>query len=205
MNRRGISGVRVLVVVCSVLAAACSKGTSPPAQQASTPGQPPAQAAAPGQPAQPAAQPAAAPGQPAQPAGGVITSGEYTTDPNLRCDLMEVKRVSGGALLVKWRIVAAQPAGGLTASQPKPIHYHGDWGVTPPWNDLYYIDPAENKKYSFLTDAGGEKIADVFWGDLPAGQQRGNWAKFPAPPPTSTKISVHIPSFPPFEDVAVSQ
>jgi hypothetical protein len=120
----------------------------------------------------------------------------------LRCDLLEVRRVSGGALVIKWRIVntaGGQAPGGLTASQPKKIYYDFSWP------ELYYIDPAENKKYSFLTDAEGNKILDVYYGDLLAGQQRGNWAKFPAPPPTTTKISVNIPKFPPFEDVAISQ
>jgi hypothetical protein len=120
----------------------------------------------------------------------------------LRCDLLEVRRVSGGALTVKWRIVntaGAQASGGLTASQPKVINYDFSWP------EIYYIDPAENKKYAFLTDAEGNRILDVFYGNLPAGQQRGNWAKFPAPPPTSNKISVNIPKFPPFEDVPISQ
>ncbi len=200
MNRPGISWA-VLMVVCAVLATSCSKGTSPPpAQQAGAPGQP----AAPPPVASSPAQPAAAPGQPAQPAApaSVIATGQYSADPDLRCDLLEVKRVSGGAVLVKWRIVngaGAQATGSLTASQPKKINYDGHWA------DLYYIDPAENKKYSYLTDAGGQGIVDVYWGDIAAGQQRGYWAKFPAPPPTSTKIAVHIPSFPPFEDVPLSQ
>jgi len=120
----------------------------------------------------------------------------------LRCDLLEVRRVSGGALLIKWRVVntaSGQASGSLTATQPKAIHYDFSW------SDIYYIDPAENKKYGYLTDAEGNRILDVFWGTLPAGQQRGNWAKFPAPPPTTTKISVNIPKFPPFEDVPISQ
>jgi hypothetical protein len=114
--------------------------------------------------------------------------------------LLEVKHVSGGAVLVKWRVVNTTVAqGGMTATPPKPIYYDGAWA------DLYYIDPVENKKYAYLTDAGGARILEVFFGDLPAGQQRTSWAKFPAPPPTSTKIAVHIPAFPPFEDVPLSQ
>jgi hypothetical protein len=199
MNRLGTCWASLLIVVCAALATSCSSGTpSQPAQQASTPSQPSTQPAT-----QAATQPAAAPGQPAQPAvsASVIASGQYSADPDLRCDLLEVKRVSGGGLSLKWRIVntAAAAGPGLTASQPKTIHYDGHWV------DLYFIDPAENKKYAFLTDAGGNNIAEVFWGDLPAGQQRSSWAKFPAPPVTSNKIAVHIPSFPPFEDVPVSQ
>jgi hypothetical protein len=203
MNSRGVCPQWITIAICAALATSCStsKNAPPAIQQSSAPAQPAAQPAAQSAPvpSQPAPAPPTAP-------GNVIASGEYTKDPGLRCDLLEVKRVSGGALLVKWRVVnaAGQAPGGLTAAQPKPIHYYGDWGQTPPWSDIYFIDPAENKKYAFLTDAAGANIADVFWGDLPAGEQRGNWAKFPAPPPTSTKISVHIPSFAPFEDVPVS-
>jgi len=154
----------------------------------------------PAQPAQPAAAPAPAPTPPISPAA-VLASAQYSADPDLRCDLLEVRRISGGALLIRWRLMNAaggQQSGSLTAAQPKSIRY--DFG----WGEIYYIDPAENKKYGFLTDAEGNRILDVFWGDLPAGQQRLNWAKFPAPPPTSNKISVSIPKFPPFEDVPVS-
>jgi hypothetical protein len=186
---------RVLIVVCAVAATSCSLGTSPqPAQQTGTPSQPATR---------PATQPVAVSSQPAQQAApaNVIASGQYSADADLRCDLLEVKRVSGGALIVKWRIVnaAAAQTPGLTASQPKTINYDGRW------IDIYFIDPAENKKYAYLNDAGGQGILDVFWGNLPAGQQRANWAKFPAPPLTSSKIAVHIPAFPPFEDVPVSQ
>jgi hypothetical protein len=182
---------RVLIVVCTVAATSCSLGTSPqPAQQTGTPSKPATQAAT---------QPVAVSSQPAP--ANAIASGQYSADGDLRCDLLEVKRLSGGALIIKWRIVnaAAAQTPGLTATQPKTIDYTGHWA------DLYFIDPAENKKYAYLTDAGNQGIVDVFWGQLPAGQQRASWAKFPAPPPASNKIAIHIPSFPPFEDVPVSQ
>jgi len=142
------------------------------------------------------------PPQTAQPpSNSVLASAQYSQDPDLRCDLLEVKRVSGGALLVRWRVVntAGAGAGGLTATAAKPIRY--DFG----WPELFYIDPAENKRYQFLTDSGGNRILDVWYGDLAPGQQRVNWAKFPAPPASSTKISLSLPKFPPFEDVPVSQ
>jgi hypothetical protein len=130
-----------------------------------------------------------------------LASAEYSQDPTLRCELLEAKRVSGGALLVRWRIVngAGPGGGGLVATSAKPIRY------TFHWEELFYIDPSENKRYQFLTDSAGHRILEVFEGDLPAGQQRANWAKFPAPPANSTKISIQIPRFPPFEDVPISQ
>jgi hypothetical protein len=130
----------------------------------------------------------------------VLASAEFSNDPNLRCDILEVKRASGGALNIRWRIAntTGQP-GGLTGSQGKPIAYSFSW------NQIYYVDPAENKKYSFLTDSGGNRILQVFEGSYAPGQQRTNWAKFPAPPASSQKITIYIPNFPPFEDIPVSQ
>ena len=156
------------------------------------------------QPAAPASTPAAsAPVAAPMSSGSVIASAQYSDDPNLRCDLLEVKRTSGGALLVRWRLVntaGSQQSTSLVAgAQVKPIYYNFDWP------QLYYTDPAENKKYAFLTDSENNRILDIFWGNYEAGQQRLNWAKFPAPPPASSKVTIVIPKFMPFEDVPVSQ
>jgi hypothetical protein len=141
-------------------------------------------------------------------AAPVLASGQFSSDPDLRCDLLEVKRISGGALMVRWRIVNtagqanASSTGGFTnPTSAKTIHYYFS-----SWDALNYIDPAENKKYLPLTDSANNRILDVF-GDvtLQPGQQLLNWAKFPAPPPGSTKISISIPNFAPFEDAPVAQ
>jgi hypothetical protein len=195
MKRLALRVVWILVLISAGLAASCSNGTSPaPAPQAAAPAQPPAA---------PAAPPASAPAPPAgvvapviPPAG--IANSQSSKNPDLRCDLMEVRRVSGGALLIKWRLVNA-------SAQGKTLQYYSGWNVRPPAEGLYYIDPAENKKYSHLTDTDGHGIEDLFQGDIQPGEQRGSWAKFPAPPATSGKISVNIPDFPPFEDIPVSQ
>jgi hypothetical protein len=142
-----------------------------------------------------------APSALAQPAADkVLASGQYANDPDLRCDILEVKRVSGGALNIRWRVVntSAQP-GGLAATSGKPIAYNYSW------NQLYYTDPAENKKYGYLTDTAGNRIVQMYEGQYAPGQQRMNWAKFPAPPPGSKKISIYIPQFPPFDDIPVSE
>ena len=54
-----------------------------------------------------------------------LASAEYSQDPTLRCELLEAKRVSGGALLVRWRIVngAGTGGGGLVSTTAKPIPY----------------------------------------------------------------------------------
>jgi hypothetical protein len=91
-------------------------------------------------------------------------------------------------------------SGGLTGANGKTIRYAFRW------EDVYYIDPAENKKYQFLTDSGGNRILDIFEGDLAAGGQRLNWARFPAPPESSLKISFSIPKCsPPLDDIAIAK
>ena len=120
----------------------------------------------------------------------MLASAQYSADANLRCDLLEVKRVSGGALLVRWRLIntgsAPQSSGLVAGAAPKAIHYDFDW------SQLYYTDPAENKKYAFLTDSENNRVLDMWWGDLGPGEQRLQWAKFPAPPATSAARSLYI-------------
>jgi len=203
MNSRNLSrGFLVLSCLCVAFeAAACSKPDAAPAAV-----QPASSAAAPAsQPAAPSSVPAAAAPAPAAAAmspSAAIASAQYSADPNLRCDLLQVRRVSGGALLVRWRLIntAGTPQSNtLVAATPKAVHYDFNWG------DLYYTDPAENKKYAFLTDSEGNRVLDMWWGDLGPGEQRLQWAKFPAPPASSAKVTVYIPKFAPFEDTPVSQ
>jgi hypothetical protein len=185
----------ILGLVWGLASCSQSPNTASTAQTTSAPGATPATAAAPAASALPAAGPIAA--------QTPIASAQFSEDPSLRADLLEVKRVSGGGLLVRWRIVdtaGAQQGSGLVASAaPKPINYN-DWS----WSDLYYTDPAENKKYSVLTDTDGQRLIDVYSGNVSPGEVHENWAKFPAPPATSTKVTIYIPKFPPFEDTPVS-
>ncbi|MDP9267178.1 MAG: hypothetical protein M3P27_02490 [Acidobacteriota bacterium] len=190
---------------CAVLllmVAGCSK--SEPAAETAKPA---AQSAAQPAPSNPGAANTSAPS--AAPAGapmatpGVIASAQYSGDPDLRADLLEVRRNSGGSLTVKWRVVNTAGSGGqaglVAAPTGKDVYY------TFAWNDLYYIDPAENKRYNFLKDAEGKNILDVYEGTFKPGQQRLNWAKFPAPPASSKKVTISLPKFAPFEDVPVAE
>jgi hypothetical protein len=201
MSRSSVTAALFLV---PLFLGACHKAE--PAAESATPAGATAQSdaatatTAPAVPAAAAAVPAAA--SPLAAPATVIASATFSQDPNLRADLLEVRRISGGALLVKWRIVntATEAASGLTAAaRTEPIYY--SFG----WDDIYYVDPAENKKYGYLTDTDGGRILDIWWGNLKPGEQRANWAKFPAPPPSSTRISLTLPKFPPFEDVPVAQ
>ena len=159
---------------------------APPAAQTAPPAMAPSTAPA-AQPA-PVSVPAESSAAPASP-GGVIASAQYSNDPNMRCDLLEVKRASGGALLVRWKLI--------NTGAVKGVPYDFDWA------QLYFTDPAENKKYAVLTDSAGVRVEDMWYGTLGPGEQRLQWAKFPAPPAASNKVTVYIPKFMPFEDVPV--
>jgi hypothetical protein len=197
----------VRVIGCALLSllliAGCSK--SEPAAETAKPAATQASGGGQSQSAPSAAANTTSSGAPAAgPMGGgtPIASAQFSGDPDLRADLMEVRRNSGGSLTVKWRLVntSSGAGGGLVAgSAGKEIYYNFSW------DDIYYIDPAENKKYNFLKDAEGKRILDVFEGTYKPGQQRLNWAKFPAPPAGSKKVTISIPRFAPFEDVPVAE
>jgi hypothetical protein len=129
----------------------------------------------------------------------VLATQEFTTDPDLRCDVLEVKRVSGGALLVKWRL-SRPPAGGTVATSPaKPIYHN--WG----WEGVYFTDAAENKKYLGLRDSSGAWLAQGRDQSFGPGDRQVLWMKFPAPPESSTRITFVFPGFGPFEDLPVGR
>jgi hypothetical protein len=116
----------------------------------------------------------------------------------VRCDLLEVKRVAGKALLLRWRIA--------NTSETDMYQYPRGWEYGYPATELYYVDEAESKKYLLLESTeAGRKFWDVFDGDLKPGQTVMNWAKFPAPTSTTTKITIYIPKFMPFEGIPIAQ
>lgn len=157
-----------------------------------------AAAPAPAQPAQPAEAVAPAASAPAVPAAAapagesVLATQDYSKDPNLKCDVLQVKRVSGGALSIKWRLMHRGPQGSKSI-----YHSYG-------WTDVYFTDPAENKKYLGLKDSSGSWIGQGDDKTYQPGEQQGFWMKFPAPPAGSTKVTFVFPGFPPYEDLPVS-
>ena len=121
--------------------------------------------------------------------GSIIATAQDENDPSLHCDLLELKRLSGGNLLARWRLVN---------TGAKPVSYDFSW------DDIYYIDPIENKKYNYLT-IDNKRILDVWSGWLQPGEQHMMWAKYPAPSPTSKRVSLNVPKFTPFEDVVIAE
>ncbi|HEV2064039.1 MAG TPA: hypothetical protein VGS00_05770 [Thermoanaerobaculia bacterium] len=181
-----------LILGCGKKEAAARPSPAPPTPSATSPAPAPASAARPAEAAAPAASVSAEPM--ASPPGGegVLATQDYNEDPNLKCDVLQVKRVSGGTLLIKWRLAHRGPQG----SKSMPHRFS--------WSDVYFTDPGENKKYLGLKDSAGSWLGQGDNKNYNPGDQQVIWLKFPAPPANSAKITFVFPGFPPFEDLPVS-
>jgi hypothetical protein len=73
-------------------------------------------------------------------------------------------------------------------------------------NDMYYVDAKNKKKYPIIKDTESKPLSsNLEYLEVGAGETKAGWAKFPAPPPDVTAISVYIPGAPPFENVPIAQ
>ena len=71
---------------------------------------------------------------------------------------------------------------------------------------IYYVDAKNKKKYLVIRDTENKALAsEMHELNLKAGETKGCWAKFPAPPSDVTAISVYIPGAPPFENIPITQ
>lgn len=72
-------------------------------------------------------------------------------------------------------------------------------------SDMYYVDPKNKKKYPVIKDTEGKPLSsNLDYFEVPAGEAKAGWAKFPAPPADVTTISVYLPGAPPFENVPLT-
>lgn len=87
-----------------------------------------------------------------------------------------------------------------------------------PVSEVYYIDPAENKKYSVLQDENGKWIANPVnnqgkigvvgrdWGlGIDHGTSKVMWFKFPEPASGGDSINLVVPNVTPFDGLAISR
>ncbi|WP_373796923.1 phosphoribosylglycinamide synthetase [Neisseria dentiae] len=140
-------------------------------------------------------EPVAAQSQPAQ-AIQTKTFGEYTIH------LMKAK-VVGQILSVEFIAVPPKDANG---------EYKGVSGEYFPLKDFDYIDETTSKKVTLLQDENGKYMANPLSGASEElwleGHQRFPQAltlKFPAPPETSSTITIDFPKIGSFESVPLSR
>ena len=179
-----------LILGCGKKEAAASLSPASPAQSATSLELAPASVARPAE--APAASASAEPMASPPTGESVLATQDYNQDPNLKCDVLQAKRVSGGALLIKWRLAHRGPQGS------KSIYHSFSWSA------VYFTDPGESKKYLGLKDSAGSWLGQGDNKTYGPGDQQVVWLKFPAPPAKSAKITFVFPGFPPFEDLPVS-
>jgi len=182
----------VTIPLIVLTAAFCGCGKSEPPATATAAQQP-----AP-QPAAPASAPAASPPlaqSAASPSTPVPVDGDL---PGVKIALNELKRTSSTVTL-KFTVFNTSGKTFQTQGVFDGDQYHRYRHVAA----IHLIDGESKKKYFVVTDSDGTPLCSNNILDIAAGSQITLWAKFPAPPNEVRKITVEIPHFVPFEDVAI--
>lgn len=118
---------------------------------------------------------------------------DYETG-DVEVSLLEVKRTSGDTVTVKW---ALRNKGEKEQTIEKLIS-----------DEHYLVDAAAKKKYFIVKDSEQNYVAldrDYNQVKLKPGQNFKVWAKFPAPPAATEKVTVYIRGVAPFEDVPIEK
>jgi len=139
----------------------------------------------------------------AAPTSGAVasTDGEKT---GTHIDVTELKRTSGGTVNLKFTI-------SNSGSDPLPTHvaYLGDNAISVDnYGDIsgvHLVDPVNKKKYFVVVDTDKHCLCSKAMPDVKPGEKLNVWAKFPAPPPEVTKVTIEIPHFQPMDDVTIAQ
>jgi hypothetical protein len=102
---------------------------------------------------------------------------------------------SGDTIMIRFKYIS---------TRDKPIRI--DDATKQDLREIYYVDTKNKKKYLIIKDTDGNQLASgLVYFEVGAGETKAGWAKFPAPPPDVTAISVYIPGAPPFENVPITQ
>jgi hypothetical protein len=84
--------------------------------------------------------------------------------------------------------------------------FHGDgYHSSRDMSGVHLIDAVSKKKYFAIADTDGICLCSQGVDDIAPNSQAAVWAKFPAPPPSVTKITVEVPHFIPLENVPITQ
>lgn len=120
----------------------------------------------------------------------------------LRVDIVELKRSSGGTVMMKFTLVN---------NSKEDVGFGGHWLGDSAVGDTDYravgavhlIDPVGKKKYFVMRDAEQKCVCSRDLGSVAAGEKTNLWAKFPAPPADVQKVSIVVPHFTPMDDVPI--
>jgi hypothetical protein len=129
-----------------------------------------------------------------------------TTDgetPGIRAEIVELKRVSGGTVNLKFVLINDTEKSldfgyAFGDSANSSIDYNSIGGV-------HLIDAAGKKKYFVIRDSEKKCVCSRDLKGVTPKSRMNLWAKFPAPPENVEKITVVIPHFIPMDDVPISR
>ena len=193
------------VATFALLAAAiggCTKSQQSDAQSTAAPvSQPTAAqpAAATAQPAVATAQPqSAATAAPASNAGIANTEGDK---PGTKLVLNSLARGSGDTVTLRFTVVNNSDQGLAMYSMFHGNGYAGAYDVS----GVNLIDPVAKKKYFPLADTDMVCVCSQSVDNIATKTQTALWVKFPAPPPSVSKITVAVPHFIPLDGVPITQ
>jgi hypothetical protein len=138
----------------------------------------------------------------AAPAVKSIATAEGET-PDMRAEIIELKRTSGDQLMLRFMIVN---------ESSKPFNF-SDRLADPALSGkdhssvggVHLIDTTNKKKHFVLRDSEGNCVCSRKLGDIAAQGRMNLWARFPAPPVATQKISIVIPRFVPVDDVPITR
>ena len=123
--------------------------------------------------------------------------------PETRAEILELKRTSGNQLMLRFMIVneSGKPFQFLER-MADPANSSTDYGSV---SGVHILDAANKKKHFVLRDAEGNCVCSRKLDDVAAKGRLTVWARFPAPPEATQKVSVVIPHFIPVDDVPIAR
>ena len=158
---------------------------------------------------QPASAPAPAPSSvnaasatvpPAAATPGTIATADGEKS-GLRIDVTELKRGSGGTVMMKFTLANNSQENVNFAG-----NFLGDGSVSSDYKAVgavHLIDPVGKKKYFVIRDAEQKCVCSREVEAIKPGEKASLWAKYPAPPPDVQKVSIVVPHFTPMDDVPI--
>lgn len=196
---KSIARRMLILLAAAPLLTACGLGSGGATTTAPSPSPAAANAPASSAPAQTSL--SASSSAPASSAGPALATADGEK-PGLRIEVQELKRTSGDTLTLKFALINdSSESFGVSdalAESSQTVDYYTVSGVT-------LIEGAGKKKYFVVRDTEGACLCSRGLGSVASKSRSNLWAKFPAPPPDVSKITVVVPHFTPMEDAPISQ
>lgn len=122
--------------------------------------------------------------------------------PDTRADIIELKRTGNDQLMLRFTIVNESTKPFFIGERLADPSAQRDFGTV---SGVHLLDNANKKKHFVLRDTEGKCVCSTGVKDIRPKESIIVWARFPAPPDGTQKVTVVIPRFVPADDVAISR